>query len=145
MKNSEITFNLKGHLIIYFQFFFLTLYIVSQDSDPRPKMSLVKFKIALLEAFPDFQTDYDQIYIFVETYIDDQQKEFKQNKSDGKLQFGKYKGYKRSELALTSKGSEYIQWLTQQSWFNEEKYPNEFAELKKLGIKKKAVKRAPLE
>ena len=108
-------------------------------------MSLNKFKIALLEKFPDLKVENEEIYNFVETYIDEQQKEFKQNKCDGKLQFGKYKGYKLSELALTSKGSEYIQWLTQQAWFNEEKYPNEFAELKKLGIKKKLVKRTPLE
>ena len=108
-------------------------------------MSLNKFKIALLEKFPDFKVENEEIYNFVETYIADQQREFKQNKSGNKLSFGKYVGYSISELALTSKGYEYIQWLTQQAWFNEEKYPNEFAELKKLGIKKKSVKRTPLE
>ena len=108
-------------------------------------MALVKFKNSLIEKFPDIAVENEEIYNFVEKYVEDQTKEFKQNKSDGKLQFGRYKGYSLSELSLTSKGAEYIQWITQQSWFNEEKYPEHYEQLKKLGIKKKNQKKVPLE
>ena len=106
-------------------------------------MSLNKFKIALLEKFPDFKVENEEIYNFEETYIADQQREFKQNKSGNKLSFGKYVGYSISELALTDKSKSYLEWLVSQTFFTVEKFPEYYDEIKRLKIKKKT--RTPLE
>ena len=106
-------------------------------------MSLNKFKIALLEKFPDFKVENEEIYNFVETYIADQQREFKQNKSGNKLSFGQYVGYSISELALTDKGKSYLEWLVSQTFFTVEKFPEYYDEIKRLKIKKKLE--TPLE
>ena len=105
--------------------------------------SLIKFRSSLLEAFPDIAVENEEIYNFVEKYIEDQQKEFKQNKGANKLSFGKYAGYSISELALTDKGKSYLEWLVGQSFFTPEKFPEYYDEIKRLKIKKKT--RTPLE
>ena len=97
-------------------------------------MSLNKFKIALLEKFPDLKVENEEIYNFVETYIADQQREFKQNKSGNKLSFGKYVRYSISELALTDKGKSYLEWLVSQTFFTVEKFPEYYDEIKRLKI-----------
>lgn len=105
-------------------------------------MSLVKFQIAIDEKFPTMPVEYKQ---FIQEYIETEQKAYDNNKSNGKITFGKYKGYSVKELSLTVKGKEYLQWLMAQTFFTEDKFRDLYKELNELKIKKKATKLAPLE
>jgi hypothetical protein len=105
-------------------------------------MSLVKFATAIDEKFPEMPSEYKD---FITSYIEAEQKVYTDNKSNGKITFGKYKGYSVKELALTAKGKDYLQWLMSQTFFTEDKFPDLYNQLKELKIKKKATKLAPLE
>ena len=74
---------------------------------------------------------------WIEDYIKENKKEYRDNRDSGKLTFGKYKGYEISELAQTEKGKDYLQWLMAQSFFSEDKFTCYHNKLKELGIKKK--------
>ena len=105
-------------------------------------MALAKFGVALKEKFPELDPEISE---FMASYMEKEQKEFQELKHDGKLTFGKFKGYSLDELANTSKGKEYLQWLMAQSFFSEDKFAAYHKQLKVLGIKKKKVVKAPLE
>ena len=105
-------------------------------------MSLLKFAIALDEKFPTLPNEYKE---FIQAYIETEQKAYESNKSNGKLTFGKYRGYSVKELSLTIKGKDYLQWLMSQTFFTSEKFPDLYKELDNLKIKKKTTKLAPLE
>jgi hypothetical protein len=105
-------------------------------------MSLLKFAIALDEKFPTLPNEYKE---FIQAYIETEQKAYESNKSNGKLTFGKYRGYSVKELSLTIKGKDYLQWLMSQTFFTSEKFPDLYKELNELKIKKKATKLALLE
>jgi hypothetical protein len=100
-------------------------------------MSLVKFRDALVAEIPDVDTS-NKVFKFLQDYIENDIKLYKSNKKDNKLTFGKFAGYTIKEVASGGdKGKSYLEWLMAQSWFTEEKFPNEYEELKRLKIKKK--------
>ena len=105
-------------------------------------MSLSKFSIAFHERFSTMPIEYRT---FIDEYMQNEKKEYDSNKQNGKLTFGKYRGYSIKELALTQKGKEYLEWLMAQTFFSEEKFPDLHKELKELKIKKKKTKLTPLE
>ena len=104
--------------------------------------ALAKLNDAIKEKFPQLDQD---IQDFIEEYIEKDKQAYFESKSDGKLSFGKYKGYSLDELASSTKGKEYLQWLMAQSFFSEDKFGHYHKKLKELGIKKKpTTKRVPL-
>jgi hypothetical protein len=105
-------------------------------------MSLSKFAIAFDERFKTMPIEYRT---FIDEYLENEKKQYDANKQNGKITFGKYKGYSVKELALTDKGKDYLQWLMAQTFFTEDKFPDLHKELKDLKIKKKKTKLAPLE
>ena len=108
-------------------------------------MSLIKFKTSLLEAFPDIAVDNEEIYNFVEKYMEEQQKSYQKSKENREISWGKYKNYTVKQLSLTDIGKQYLSWSLQQNWMTEDKFGWFIDDCKAVGIKKKAVKRAPLE
>lgn len=105
-------------------------------------MSLSKFAIAFGERFTAMPVEYRT---FIDEYMENERKEYDNNKCNGKITFGKYKGYSVKELALTEKGKDYLQWLMSQEFFSDQKFPDLHKELRELKIKKKKTKLAPLE
>ncbi len=105
-------------------------------------MSLSKFAIAFDERFKTMPVEYRT---FIDEYMENEKKEYNNNKQNGKLTFGKYRGYSVKELALTEKGKEYLQWLLAQTFFTVDKFPDLHKELNDLKIKKKKTKLTPLE
>ena len=105
-------------------------------------MSLSKFAIAFDERFKTMPVEYRT---FIDEYMQNEKKEYENNKQNGKLTFGKYRGYSIKELSLTTKGKDYLQWLLAQTFFTEDKFPDLHKELKELKIKKKSTKLTPLE
>ena len=108
-------------------------------------MSLIKFKNSLIEAFPDIAVDNEEIYNFVEKYMEEQQKSYQKSKENREISWGKYKNYTVKQLSLTDIGKQYLLWSLQQNWMTEDKFGWFIDDCKAVGIKKKAVKRAPLE
>ena len=102
---------------------------------------ITKFCDAMYEKFPEITED---MKTWATNYIEEDSKKFKALKDDGKITFGKYKGYSIAELSQAPKGAEYIQWVLQQTWFTEDKFGTLFADIKRLNIKKKIVKKAVL-
>lgn len=80
----------------------------------------------------------------IDEFNEIEQKKFKQLKKDNKITFGRYRGYTPKELALTEKGKDYLSWLLTQDWMME-KRSDLVEHIKELGIKKKSLKRTPLE
>ena len=105
-------------------------------------MSLSKFAIAFDERFKTMPVEYRT---FIDEYMENEKKEYESNKQNGKITFGKYRGYSVKELASSEKGKDYLQWLMAQTFFTEDKFQDLHKELKILGIKKKKTKLAPLE
>ena len=54
--------------------------------------------------------------------ISEQTKQYKKNVQDGKISFGKYKGFSVKELSGLEKGLDYLGWLLKQQWFSEDKF-----------------------
>ena len=100
-------------------------------------MSLNKLVDHLNEKFPEGLVEvtgamvYDAVIEFKKT----QDEQYQKLKSEGKVTFGKYKGYTVKELCRTMKGKEYCKWLLTQGWFNE-KFTDLVEEMGKQGIKK---------
>jgi uncharacterized protein (DUF3820 family) len=103
-------------------------------------MSWPKFVEAFKEKFPEEHVVKEDVVEWIEDYIKENKKEYRDNRDSGKLTFGKYKGYEISELAQTEKGKDYLQWLMAQSFFSEDKFTCYHNKLKELGIKKKKNK-----
>jgi len=105
-------------------------------------MSLVKFATAIDEKFPSLPAEYKD---FIAAYIETEHKAYTNDKNNGKLTFGKYRGYSVKELSLTEKGRDYLKWLMSQDFFTEDKFSDLYRELKDCKIKKKPTKLTPLE
>ena len=60
-----------------------------------------------------------EIYQAVEDFKKDEDDKYQKLKQEGKITFGKYKGYTIAEMQRTSKGKDYLRWLLQQTWFTE--------------------------
>ena len=103
--------------------------------------AITKFTDAFFEQFPDVTEEQKA---WAANYIEEDSKAYNALKDTGKVTFGKYKGYSIAELNQAPKGAEYIGWLLNQLWFEESKFPTLFADIKRLNIKKKPVKKTPL-
>ena len=104
----------------------------------RVIQDLVEF---LTEKMP---TTFDEVKVLIQEFEVQEQAKYTDMKKDNKLTFGKYRGYTPKELALTEKGKEYLSWLLTQDWVLE-KRESLVVQIKELGIKKKSLKRTPLE
>lgn len=97
-------------------------------------MEIVKLQEALKVQFPELDTKVSE---FINTYIDDIKEKKKELRNDGKLSFGKYKGFYPKELAETEAGRNYLTWLFSQEYFTQDKFGDLYDTLVELGIKKK--------
>ena len=68
------------------------------------------------------KTTVDDLMDNIKEYILEQNKEYKKNVKDGKISFGKYKGFSVKELSGLEKGLDYLGWLLKQQWFSEDKF-----------------------
>ena len=122
----------------------------SETHDPRPtdqiKMALRALIQKLEEKFPTetLSADASTIMTFITEYADEEAKKYEQNKANNAITWGKYKGYTPKELSLTEKGKDYLAWCLSQTWMTDDKFGSFIAECSKLGIKKKIIKRVPL-
>ena len=110
-------------------------------------MSIAKLIHAIGEKFGEVNLDTSapDVVKFIEEYSEQQQNLFKSQKNNGQITFGKYRGYTVRELLLVDKGRSYLEWLLQQEWFGEERYNTLKGEIMAEGIKKKTIKRTPLQ
>lgn len=95
----------------------------------------------LYEKCPD---GYNLVKEHIDAFAEKSYQEYKQNQADGKITWGKYKGYTVKELNMTDKGKSYLQWMMGQDWVKQNK-PHVIDEIKGLGIRPKTFKRVPLE
>ena len=103
-------------------------------------MSLAKFQEALIAEFNNCDDEQTKLILeFVAGYVQEDQKQYKEQKKNKQLTFGKYKGYSVKELSLTMKGKDYLRWLLTQTWCTEDKfsYIHEECELYNIKAKKK--------
>ena len=77
-----------------------------------------------------------EIYQAIEEYRKDEDAKYQHLKQEGKITFGKYKGYSVKEMTRTMKGKDYLRWLLQQTWFTE-KFTDLVEQIQNEGIKKK--------
>ena len=86
-------------------------------------MSLQKLLTHLQEIVDNQpKTTVDDLMDTIKEYISEQTKEYKKNVQDGKISFGKYKGFSVKELSGLEKGLDYLGWLLKQNWFSEDKF-----------------------
>ena len=77
-----------------------------------------------------------ELYQAIEDFKKDEDDKYQKLKQEGKITFGKYKGYTITEMQRTSKGKDYLRWLLQQTWFTE-KFTDLVEQIENEGIKKK--------
>ena len=86
-------------------------------------MSLQKLLTHLQEIVDNKpKTTVDDLMDNIKEYILEQNKQYKKNVQDGKISFGKYKGFSVKELSGLEKGLDYLGWLLKQQWFSEDKF-----------------------
>lgn len=102
---------------------------------------LQDLKAYLLGECPDV---YNNAVEWIDKFAEEETKKYREAKRDGKLTFGKYRGYTVKELNLTDKGKDYLQWLITQQWVKDSK-PHIIEEVTSLGVRPKQFKRTPLE
>jgi len=91
----------------------------------------------LNQKFDDISmTTGSELYQSIEEYKKEQDTKYQKLKQEGKISFGKYKGYSIKEMTRTMKGKDYLRWLLQQTWFTE-KFTDLVEQIEKEGIKKK--------
>tara|TARA_R110001606_G_scaffold114673_1_gene242249 strand:- start:1326 stop:1631 length:306 start_codon:yes stop_codon:yes gene_type:complete len=78
------------------------------------------FEIMLI-ANPD--CDKAELIKFVRDFISADQAEYKKNADSGKLTFGKYRGLTVEQVVGLPKGQSYLKWMSNQLWFEEDKFP----------------------
>ena len=98
-------------------------------------MSLTKLQEGL-KKFTDDDKAID-IISYVNDFIDEQTAQYKQNKENNCLTFGKWKGFTMKEMAANEKGKSYIKWLLAQTWFSEDKFEDLFNDMRQCGLLKK--------
>jgi hypothetical protein len=65
----------------------------------------------------------NNVFKFVNEWIENEQANYKKNKDSGLITFGKYKGQSVEQVVQLDKGIDYLGWVSRQSWFNSEKFP----------------------
>ena len=96
--------------------------------------ALYKLQKAIHEQFPTLGIEghdvtADALMSFIDDYAEIDRKQYLKNKGDGRLSFGKHKGFSVQELCANPKGLSYMNWLLRQSWFEESKYPEIFEQI----------------
>tara|TARA_R110001606_G_scaffold6061_1_gene27392 strand:+ start:1279 stop:1608 length:330 start_codon:yes stop_codon:yes gene_type:complete len=96
--------------------------------------SLYKLQQAIHEEFPMLGIEghavtADQVMSFIDEYAEIDRKAYLKNKGDGRLSFGKHKGFSVQELCANPKGLSYMTWLLKQQWFEKTKYPEIFEQI----------------
>ena len=84
-------------------------------------------------------TTGSELYQAIEEYRKSEDAKYQKLKQEGKITFGKYRGYTVTEMTRTSKGKDYLRWLLQQGWFTE-KFTDLVEQIEAQGIKKKELK-----
>jgi len=109
--------------------------------------ALNKMIKAIEEKFPllahcsdEDQTTASTLFEFITEYAEEDRKQWEKNKADGKLTFGKWKGFSIDELVASPKGSDYLSWLLTQSWCTEDKYGYIYEGCKRHNISKKKAR-----
>lgn len=113
-------------------------------------MALKRLRQSILDEFPTVDQEGDStstvtLMAFIDSYIDKEEAEYKKNKENNLITWGKYKGYSVKELALTDKGKSYLEWTLSQTWVSPDKFGWFIDECKALKIVKKNSRRTPLE
>ena len=97
----------------------------------------------------DFDLDdktASELLDFITVFVEKDREQYKKNKENKALTFGKYKGYTVKELSLTMKGKDYLGWLLNQTWCTEDKFTTIHEECATYNIvKKKNRPRASLD
>jgi uncharacterized protein (DUF3820 family) len=94
----------------------------------------------LNEKFPVISmTTGSELYSEIEDFKKEEDAKYQKLKQEGKITFGKYKGYSVTEMTRTPKGKDYLRWLLQQGWFTE-KFTDLVEQIEAQGIKKKELK-----
>lgn len=103
-------------------------------------MSLQKLQIAIDNNFSEVDRKSNKaLYDFVKGYIEEKTAEYKSNRDQGLITFGKYKGSKVEELVKLAKGRDYLGWVHRQTWFTSDKFPDLHAQIEEAipSLKKK--------
>lgn len=113
-------------------------------------MALRKLKESIIDEFPTIDQECndvtaDALFQFIDNYIEEDSKQYKKNKENKALTFGKWKGFTVKELSVSEKGKSYLEWLLSQTWCDESKFGFIHEECSALNIKKKTQRRAKLE
>jgi hypothetical protein len=74
---------------------------------------------------------------FIDDFIQAEDAKYQKNKQNRALSFGKFKGFTIKEVLAADKGKSYLEWLTQQQWFNSDKFPDLYDDIQTSGFKKK--------
>ena len=82
---------------------------------------------------------------FIEDYSKKESEQYRKNKENKALTFGKWKGFTVKELSVSDKGKAYLEWLLSQTWCSEDKFGYIHDECKLLKITKKITKKETLE
>jgi uncharacterized protein (DUF3820 family) len=85
-------------------------------------MSAQKLRTELTLAMENDDMTTDEMLTFIDKFIANEQQQYKQNVQEGRITFGKYKGFTIPELLATEKGADYLQWLRKQTWFTNDKF-----------------------
>jgi hypothetical protein len=91
---------------------------------------------------PDMSTE--NILDFIDEFITEQDDQYRKNKENKALSFGKWKGFTIKELSVSDKGKSYLEWLLSQQWCSEDKFGYIHEECRLLNIKKKIQRKAVL-
>ncbi len=106
--------------------------------------ALQKLRDELVETMKHTDMAPKDIMAFIDQYIEDDQKQYQTNKENNCLTFGKYRGFKISEISANEKGRDYLGWLLSQTWCTPDKFAYIHEECEALNIKKKIARRGPM-
>ena len=68
------------------------------------------------------KTTASNMFNWVNNYIEEEQKNYKQSKSEGKILFGKHRGSTPEAVANLEGGIGYLEWCLKQHWFSEDRW-----------------------
>lgn len=109
-------------------------------------MALNKLLEAIRTDFIFEDNTPENLMIFIEDYAEKEQKQYKKNKENNLITWGKFRGYSVKELSLTEKSRDYLSWTLSQSWVTPDKFGWFIDECTKYKIpKKKQQQRASLD
>lgn len=72
----------------------------------------------------------NNVFKFVNEWIENEQANYKKNKDSGLITFGKYKGQSVEQVVQLDKGIDYLGWVSRQSWMTPEKFGSLYPKIK---------------